>query len=33
MSYQEAKKAYAAMGVDTDVAIKTLKSIPISVRC
>lgn len=33
MSYQEAKKAYAAMGVDTDAAIKTLKSIPISVHC
>ena len=33
MSYKEAKKAYAAMGVDTDAAIKTLKSIPISVHC
>ena len=33
MSYAEAKKTYAAFGVDTDAAIKTLKSVPISVHC
>ncbi len=33
MSYQEAKQAYAAFGVDTDAAIATLKEVPISVHC
>ena len=33
MSYQDAKKAYAAIGVDTDAAIETLKKVPISLHC
>ncbi len=33
MNYNEAKKTYAAFGIDTDAAIKKLKSIPISVHC
>ena len=33
MSYQEAKQAYAAFGVDTDAAIAALKQVPISVHC
>ena len=33
MSYQEAKQAYAAFGVDTDAAIAALKNVPISVHC
>ena len=31
--YQAAKEAYAAIGVDTDKAIETLKSIPVSMQC
>ena len=30
MSYQEAKKKYAALGVDTEKAIRELKKIPVS---
>lgn len=33
MSYQEAKQAYAAFGVDTDAAIAALKNVPVSVHC
>ena len=33
MSYQEAKQAYAAFGVDTDAALAALKNVPISVHC
>ena len=33
MSYQEAKKAYAALGIDTEKAIAQLKKIPISLHC
>ena len=33
MSYQEAKQAYAAFGVDTEAAIAALKNVPISVHC
>ena len=33
MSYQEAKKTYAAFGVDTDAAIALLKTVPVSVHC
>ena len=33
MSYQEAKQAYAAFGVDTAAAIAALKNVPISVHC
>ena len=33
MSYSEAKKKYAELGVDTDAAIKTLKSVPVSLHC
>ena len=33
MSYQEAKQAYAAFGIDTDAAIAALKNVPISVHC
>jgi len=31
--YQEAKKIYAQIGVDTDKAIKALKEIPVSLHC
>ncbi len=31
--YQEAKKIYAALGVDTDAAIAKLKEIPVSLHC
>ena len=31
--YEEAKKMYAAIGVDTDKAIEILKDIPISMHC
>ncbi len=31
--YEDAKQMYAALGVDTDAAIKTLKSIPVSIHC
>lgn len=31
--YEEAKQMYAALGVDTDKAIETLKNVPISVHC
>lgn len=31
--YQLAKEAYAAIGVDTDAAIKTLKEIPVALHC
>ncbi len=33
MSYQEAKKQYAAFGVDSDAAIAALKNVPVSVHC
>ena len=32
-SYELAKKAYAAYGIDTDAAIEKLKNIPISMHC
>ncbi len=31
--YESAKELYAAIGVDTDKAIETLKNIPISLHC
>lgn len=31
--YQAAKEAYAAIGVDTDKALETLKSVPVSMHC
>ena len=31
--YEEAKQIYAAIGVDTDIAIEILKAVPISVNC
>ena len=31
--YEEAKKIYSRLGVDTDKAIETLKNIPISIHC
>lgn len=31
--YSEAKKRFAAFGVDTDKAIETLKSVPVSLHC
>ncbi len=31
--YEEAKKAYAALGVDTELAMKKLSEIPISLHC
>ena len=33
MSYQEAKNAYAACGVDAEAAIETLKTVPVSLHC
>ncbi len=33
MSYQEAKEKYAALGVDVEAALKTLKEAPISIHC
>ena len=33
MSYMEAKAKYAALGVDTDTAIATLKSVPVALHC
>ena len=33
MSYQEAKKRYAVLGVDTEKAIKTLQKVSISMHC
>lgn len=31
--YEEAKKRYEAVGVDTDAAISKLKEIPVSLHC
>ena len=31
--YEEAKKRYAALGVDTDAAMETLAGVPISIHC
>lgn len=31
--YEEAKKIYSRIGVDTGKAIETLKNIPISIHC
>ena len=33
MSYMEAKEAYKALGVDTEAALDTMKSVPISLHC
>lgn len=33
MSYAEAKAKYAAVGIDTDVAISRLKTVPVSLHC
>ncbi len=33
MGYAEAKKAYAALGIDTDAAIEKLKDIPVALHC
>ena len=33
MSYEEAKRTYAAMGIDTDAAIAMLKTVPVSLHC
>ena len=33
MSYQEAKKKYAALGIDTEKAIKSLQKVSISMHC
>ena len=33
MSYEEAKRTYAAMGIDTDAAIAKLKTVPVSLHC
>ena len=33
MSYLEAKKAYEALGIDTDAAIEKLKKVPVSLHC
>ena len=31
--YEEAKKIYAKWGIDTDKAIKTLKTVPVALHC
>ncbi len=31
--YEEAKKKYAAAGVDTDAAIRKLMEVPVSLHC
>ena len=33
MSYEEAKKRYAALGVDADAAMKKLQTVPVSLHC
>lgn len=33
MSYVEAKKRYAALGIDTDAAIEKLKNVPVALHC
>ena len=33
MSYIEAKKKYAALGIDTDAAIEKLKNVPVALHC
>lgn len=33
MSYSEAKARYAALGIDTDAAIRRLKTVPVSLHC
>ena len=33
MSYNDAKAKYAALGIDTDAAIATLKKVPVSLHC
>ena len=33
MSFQEAKAAYGAYGVDVEKAIETLKTVPVSLHC
>lgn len=33
MSYEEAKKRYATLGIDTDAAIAKLKTVPLSLHC
>ena len=33
MSYTEAKEKYAALGIDTDAAIKKLSGVPVSLHC
>ncbi len=33
MSYQEAKQAYGAIGIDTDAAIARLREVPVSLHC
>lgn len=33
MSYESAKAAYAALGVDVDAAMTRLQSVPVSLHC
>ena len=33
MSYEAAKRRYAALGIDTDAAIQKLKTVPVSLHC
>ena len=33
MSYAEAREKYAALGIDTDAAIKKLKTVPVALHC
>ncbi|MBR7112490.1 MAG: L-rhamnose isomerase [Clostridia bacterium] len=33
MSYSEAKKKYAALGIDTDAAIEKLRKVPVALHC
>ena len=31
--YEEAKKLYAAIGIDTDAVLDTIKNVPVSIHC
>ena len=33
MSYEESRKRYAALGVDTDAVIRLLRAVPVSLHC
>ena len=33
MSYQDAKRSYAALGIDAEAAMEKLKTVPVSLHC